>query len=249
MKTLCITLTLCLAFACSANSQTISVSFAGDNAGGQSLNLTGDDIAGVVPVSNWNADAQGATGSIAALVDSTGTATTAEVSWAGSNNTWGGTAGTNPDELMVNGWLDDNGTGSQIDITGIPYASYDLYVYGSSDAGNAGRGMNVQVNGTDYFSGGVFLDPVTESGGSFYTGYVDAATTADNPSYFKISGLSGSDLSILGARNASGPELANASTDYRGGISGFQINAVPEPASLSMAVLMSIGLLSVRRRR
>lgn len=250
MKTTISTVLVSLLFCMPCLGQTISVSFAGDNAGGTSLNLTAADTAGVIPVANWNADAQGATGAIADLNDSSGAATGASVSWSGANNVWGGSGATTPDEMMVNGWLDDNGTGSDIAVTGIPYATYDLIVYGSSDGGNGGRGMNVKVNGTDYFSGGVFGE--VSDGGSFFSsevGFVDASTMDANPTYFLISGLSG-DLSLLGARNSAGPELADLSTDYRGGISGFQItNAVPEPASFAMVAMAFIGLLGFRRRK
>jgi len=250
MKTLISTAVLAAIFSSSCFAQTISVSFAGDNAGGTSLNLTAADVAGVVPVANWNADAQGAAGTVAGLLDSTGTATAAGVEWSGANNTWGGSGATTPDEMMVNGWLDDNGTGAAIAVTGIPYATYDLHVYGSSDDGNAGRGMNVNVNGTGYYSGGVFTN--LSAGGSFFSsdvGFVNGATTDADPSYIVVSGLSG-DLSLLGLRDADGPALADGSTDYRGGISGFQItNAVPEPASFSMFAFAFFGLLSLRRRK
>ena len=167
---------MCLLFSLPSLAQTISVSFAGDNGGGVSINLTDAETAGVVPVSNWNVNGedQAAAGTLSGLVDSTGAATGAEVTWSGSNNTWGGSGATTPDEMLVNGWLDDNGTGADINVTGIPYDTYNLIVYGSSDDGNAGRGMNVKVNGTDYFSGGVF--ETLSDGGSFFSssvGFVD----------------------------------------------------------------------------
>lgn len=251
MKKAFVGLFLALSIAGFSHAQTISVSFGGDSGGGQSNNLMDGDVAGVVAAGNWNADSTGAAGSIADLLDSTGAATTAAVEWSGANNTWGGAAdaATTADERMVNGWLDDNGTGAAISVTGIPYDVYDVYVYGSSDAGNAGRGWNVKVNDVDYFSGGEFTD--LGDGGSFFSsaaGFVNGGTDGANPSYFVISGLSG-DLSLLGLRNQDGPALPGGSTDYRGAISGFQINAVPEPASLGMALFACLGVLSVRRRR
>ena len=251
MKTTISAVVLCFLFSLPSLAQTISVSFAGDNSGGVSLNLTAAETAGVVPVANWNVNGedQAAAGTLSGLVDSSGAATEAEVAWSGSNNTWGGTGATTPDEMVVNGWLDDNGDGASIAVTGIPYETYDVIVYGSSDDGNAGRGMNVQVNGTDYFSGGVF--ETLSDGGTYFSssvGFVDGATATNDPSYFSITGLSG-DLSIFGARNQGGPELHNGSTDYRGGIAGFQItNAVPEPASMTMLLMTVVGLLGLRRR-
>lgn len=227
--------------------QVISVSFAGDNGGGDSIFIGGlepiDETAGVVPVANWNSDfEQLAEGFLDSLFDDSGSATTAAVEWSGSANTWGGSGATTSDEQMVNGWLDDNGSGADILVTGIPYDNYDLYVYGSSDAGNGGRGFTTRVNGDDYFSGGSFED-LTDNGSYFDGIYVDGATNENNPSYFRIGGLSGAELSIFGARNQAGPELPNGSTDYRGPVSGFQIVAcdgecevvLPPPANVAGA--------------
>ena len=52
---------------------------------------------------------------------------------------------------------------------------------------------------------------------------MNAATTANDPTYFRISGLSNPTLSVTGQRNTNGPVLPGGSTDYRGGISGIQI--------------------------
>lgn len=250
MKTTISAVVICLLFSVPCLGQTISVSFAGDNAAQPSINLTAAETAGVVPVANWNADAQGVEGSIADLMDSDGAATGASVSWSGANNTWGGTGATTPDEMLVNGWLDDNGDGATINVTGIPYETYDVIVYGSSDDGNAGRGLTTQVNGTDFFSGGVF--ETLSDGGTYFSssvGFVDGASAANDPSFFSITGLSG-DLTIFGGRNMEGPELPNGTTDYRAAISGFQItNAVPEPASISMVLMAFIGMLGFRRRK
>ena len=132
----------------------------------------------------------------------------------------------------MNGWLDDNGTGANVQVTGIPYAFYDVYVYGSSDGtGNAGNGWTTNVNGTDYFSGGEFTNlSLDETYFSSAVGHVDAATTAADPSFLKLSSLSGP-LSIFGAREGNGPVLPGGGTGYRGSISGFQIveNVNPNP--------------------
>lgn len=223
---------LCVALTAPCFSQVISVSFAGDNGGGVGVTIGGLDptpeVAGVVPVANWNSDDFFLdNGFLEDLIDDSGTATSAAVEWAGSNNTWGGTGATTEDEMMVNGWLDDNGEGASVLVSGIPYENYDLYIYGSSDAGNGGRGLTTQVNGVDYFSNGAFEDPISDNG-SFFSpdvGYVNALSLSNNPSYFKIGGLSGDELDIFGGRNQVGPEEPNGITDFRGGISGFQIVA------------------------
>lgn len=217
----------------------ISISFAGDNAGGTSVQINPGQTAGVVPDSAWEA-ATGATGGPQAL------ASGASVTWS-SANTWGGTGATTDDEAMLNGFLDDGGaSGSNVSISGIPYANYDVYVYGSSDNGNTGRGLTTNVNGTDYLSGGAFA---TLSGnGTFFDGttYVDGATAAADPSYFRISGLSGANLTVIGARN----NLSGAGgLDHRGTIAGIQIVQVPEPSSGLLLISAVVGLTALRRRR
>lgn len=232
------------------SAQVISVNFAGDVAGGGLNFVVPTDVAGVVPVANWNnTDNTGAgvlDGSLSNLVDDSGSATTAGVTWGGSNNLWGGVEGlpgvTTGDEWMINGWLDDNGDGATVNVTGIPYEGYDVYVYGNSDSGNGGNGLNTVVNGVKYYSGGEYLaenetidmtffgdNTVTKPTGAL--GHVDASTTDPDPSFFKITGLSGSTLEIFGQNDGAGPVLPGGGTRYRGVISGFQIveNNNPDP--------------------
>ena len=198
-----------------AYAQSIAVSYAGDNTGATSVQITPTQTAGVVPQSSWNA-ASGSEGSLLDLVDNTGATTQADATWS-SANTWGGTGATTGDEAMVNGWLDDGAAGSLSTITNIPYDLYDVYIYGSSDAGNGGRGWAVTVNGTQHTSaGGVFGADVTANGSFFDGTYVNGDSGAENPSYVFASAQSG-DLTILGLRTSVD------GLDSRGAVSGFQI--------------------------
>jgi len=230
-----------LMFSAAASAASIGVSYAGDNGGGTSIQITAAQTAGVVAQTNWNA-ANGGGGALAGLVDDSGAATSASVTWS-SANTWGGASASTDDAAMVNGWLDDGGSGSLSTVTGIPYARYDVYVYGSSDAGNAGRGWSSTINGTLVNSDSVYVDPVSADG-SYFDGstYVDEAAGTDNPNYAVLLNQSG-DLRIEGLR------ATINGIDSRGSVAGFQIvERVPEPASLLLG-LAAMGLGLVARRR
>lgn len=168
------------------------------------------------------------------------------MTWS-SANTWGGTGASNDAEAMANGMLDDGGSGSSVSIVGIPYANYDVYVYGTSDNGNAGRGFVTNVNGTDYLSGGVFT--TLSANGTFFDGtnYVDGSTAAADPTYHLISGVSGPNLTVIGART----NLTGAGgLDYRGTIAGIQIvEAIPEPSSSVLLLTVLMGAVGFRRRK
>jgi hypothetical protein len=90
-----------------------------------------------VGVSNWN-EASGTTGSVTDLRNDSGIVTTTDITWA-SGGTWGdGTANGDADAGVGNaqlqrGYLDENPNPSQITLSQIPYASYDLVVYFSTD--------------------------------------------------------------------------------------------------------------------
>ncbi|MDF1712049.1 MAG: hypothetical protein P1U90_07395 [Akkermansiaceae bacterium] len=111
-----------------------------------------------VGVSNWN-DGLGATGEITDAVDETGTPTTLDLTWA-CGGTWGdGTANADADAGVGNaqlqrGYLDDNQGAPllPIDITvsEIPYSTYDLVIYFSTDTtgDNYGEFTVTDANGT-----------------------------------------------------------------------------------------------------
>ncbi len=95
-----------------------------------------NETAGVVPVANWNNSPGGRLATQTtpmALVDDLGESTSATATWA-SANTWGirygfgALADKDGDQRLFHGYIEsrDNSTAT---ITGIPYASYDVYVY------------------------------------------------------------------------------------------------------------------------
>lgn len=210
----------------------IGINFVGGQGGGGPVGP--GEVAGAAPQQNWN-NLELEIGGAAGMVDDTGAATTLAVEWS-SANTWGGTApGTTGDDHMMNGWLDDGGDGLTVTVTGVPYAAYNVYVYGTSDAGNAGRHMGFDLQaggGSKVLDAGPWEDPVNADG-SYYVGQVagnDGVTP--NPSYLLFTNVTDSAFTIQGIRDLD--------VGRRSPVSGFQVVAVPEPAS---AVLSGLGLI------
>lgn len=104
----------------------IAIDFVGNNPAA----MAPAETAGVVPKSHWN-QASGSTRSTPlALVDDTGAATSAAVTWT-ANGTWmtpiTDQAG---NRRMMKGYLDTSSTSTTtVTVTGLPSGAYDVYVY------------------------------------------------------------------------------------------------------------------------
>ena len=230
----------------SASAAIISVNFA-ENPGNQVF-VGGENIGPLATDSaNWNstidADTGGlGTGTKADLIDDTGTATTADISWAAANAWWGADGTANDERMLGVGELDD-GTGILITMSEIPYAQYRVYGLISSDAGwNDPAGFeadNPLVNGTWIFGGdgntsrtsysSVNITEI-ETGSSWVEG---SDTALGNYWTLETSG----DLSIAITKNIG-----------RASISGLVIEQIPEPATFGMLAVFGGGIFFIRRR-
>jgi hypothetical protein len=231
-------LTSLLAVTSSHAALVVSVNFREAN-GNPNQTIAPETVAGGgagVGVSNWN-EALGATGTVNDLVNDSGIVTTTDITWS-SGGTWGdGTANADADAgvgsaQLQRGYLDDN-QGSPIQpiavtLTEIPYTSYDVVVYFSTDAA-----------GDNY---GEFT--VTDASGT-----ITASTTGtkelwgtnpnlDDTNSVRVSGLTG-DLSMNFPVRV-GP--------VRHSISGVQIIGIPEPSSTGLLGLTALVLLGRRKR-
>lgn len=187
--------------------------------GRDNSSLTPADSAGVIPQTNWN-NAPDASGGPLTLNDSTGTATSASVTWS-TDEQWsiGGPAA-DPNGTLLNGWISANNTAdppATVAITGIPFTLYDLYVYSNhdratedvliSESSDAFPPFLLHENDTDILAPVTFQEqPLTAAGDASQTG-----------NYVKFAGLSQSDLELVLS-----PAGEGGSTD-RGAITGIQI--------------------------
>ncbi|MGC6427019.1 MAG: PEP-CTERM sorting domain-containing protein [Akkermansiaceae bacterium] len=235
------TLTLC-SLAASAQAASIGINF---GAGRAESALGAADSAGVIAQANWN-NASGDSGSLAVLNTDDGNASGASVSWATDEQWSAGTGVTNPDATLLNGWISANSTAAPdatIDITNIPFAVYNLYVYMNHDR------TTEDVDLTGPF--GTFRLHETDSDLEVdITGAVTwVQQTADangdstqEGNYALFTGLTDSDLNLI-----LGPAGAEGSAD-RGAITGIQLVAVPEPSTSILALLAGLGFVGRRRR-
>lgn len=208
--------------------------------------LASNDEAGLIKQDNWNnVDVLTRDGSTGALNDDSGSATGVNLSWSKVNNSfYGASTSASPDEKLFRGMIegDYNGTGPLgplLSISGVGYATYDVYVYMADFASTP---ANVTVDGvTKYYTG--TNDFATN-------GFVEATSTSTSSqplaTYALFSGLTGSDFTITFDKTpVSG--FSNRATTV-----GFQIveaAPVPLPAALPMLVAAVGGLGMLRRRK
>jgi hypothetical protein len=129
-----------------SSGKVISIDFVGLD-----VPMASTEVAGVVAKSNWNSASGASRTSPLTLVDETGSASGATVSWT-SNSIWQmpitDQAG-NP--RMMKGYLDTgNTTTTTVSVTGLPSNStgYNVYVYADGDNGSATRTGIYQISGT-----------------------------------------------------------------------------------------------------
>jgi PKD repeat protein len=173
------------------------------------------EYAGVVSVANW-VDSWANGNPTANLWDNLGNATTLGISYTSDNGGWmlqpwnhpGQDANGTYNKELLNGYL--NGGSSSVAISGIPYSSYNIIVYFSSDT--AGRGGWVNVGSTIYYFTTMGSAANTGPNGVF-TQATD--TTGNSPTanadYAIFTGLSGTSQTIASLVNGGG------------GIAGFQV--------------------------
>lgn len=265
-----------------ASATSIGINFSTGNTANPNLDtLTASQTAGVVAQANWNNVNLGGKYSAGpvALVDSTGAATTATASVTGRAQGYNisETTGTQPDaangdQILMNGGSygvnntsgfgqPDHANGYTVVATvqNVPYATYNVYVYGLVDHGNTNEGLAIGT-GTVSVANNVgtftptsvvyettptpnaagYIDGTTASG---FTYTQATSTNANLPTagadYAEFTGVTGSSFAV-GALYGSNASPA---------IEGIQIVAVPEPASVGLLCVGAAALLLIKKRK
>jgi len=137
---------------------------------GSATPMAATETAGVVAKSNWN-NAPGAVSTTPlGLVDDTGAATQATVTWA-ADNTWSTLAADQPGNFrLMKGYLDTNKLhATNVNVTRLTPGVYDIYVYADGDNGTASKTAFYQISGPGIPTTSVSLSdlPNTTFSGSF----------------------------------------------------------------------------------
>lgn len=206
--------------------------------------------AGVVPAAYWNdsyildSNAGNGNSTYSSLLDNSGAATTLSLTTAafGVYQIQGSDPGLDGDgtynRRMLNGYINAGSsvtpTTTSFALSSIPYATYDIYVYFTSDTAN--RTGTVSDGATTYdFS---TMGPAEiSSANALFTQTTDTGGSNPLADYAIFPGLSGASQTITAG-------IANF-----GGLAGIQIVAVPEPGAMTLTIMGGIGLLVLVRRK
>jgi hypothetical protein len=159
----------------------VSISFVGN---GTAMGAT--ESAGVVAKANWN-NATGATRSTPlALVDETGGATAATLTWT-SNNVWSTPVADQPgSNRLMKGYLDTTASSTTTaTVAGLPLGAYDVYVYADGDNSSATRTGGYRISGAGITTTTVNL---TDGASTNFSGtFTQAINSSGNYVKFSIS--------------------------------------------------------------
>jgi autotransporter-associated beta strand protein len=226
----------------STTARSLGLNFVGAAATGTWSNLPGimapDVAAGFVPAVNWNNTALGVASlstPLNLLEKSGATPSYLAATWSAAN-TWALRVATGnpdtektPDMRLLHGYIESRATtGSNVTITNIPYASYDVYVYVIGGANNNVGSVSINRVGSPTYFYRLLLNDATipatapTAENPFSRPFVigesttrEAALTAPPATFVRFTGVSGAELTVSAIDS-----LVNVNS---GGIAAVQI--------------------------
>ena len=209
---------------------TLNVTTSSQTANGISIDFDGlntetmgsSETAGVVALSNWNFAIGASNPSPLSLLDQTGAATTATVTWT-SDNVWNSSIQDQPGNFrMMKGYL-DNGQQrtTTVTVNGLPSSpsGFNVYVYAQGATNNSTNTGIYQISGTGITTSSVALTYNSNFNGTFTQ--ATASSPIGNYVLFTIPNVSGFTLSAI---------PSTASTGYkRAPLNGIQIVPIAPP--------------------
>jgi len=171
---------------------------------GQDVAMAPTEVAGVIPEPNWN-DASGVSSSSPlALIDDTGAATSATVTWS-SNDVWDTPITDQPGNArMMKGYLDTSSNSTTtVTVAGLPTSAggYQVYVYADGDNGSATRTGIYTISGASITTTTIDL---TDAANTNFSGtFTQANNSTGNYVVFTIN-ATGFTLSATGGAASDG---------------------------------------------
>ncbi len=189
------------------------------------------EIAGVVPLANWNQAGVANSGTLSNLLDENGVATTVSVTWSAPN-----TYDTSIPDLpgnygMMKGYLDNSNTvPSTVSVAGLPasFRRYDVYVYFNGDNGSATRVGNYRLTSVDAFGlvhgcAGQLWEGSTITGAdeadAYFSGTFTQASGGSAGNYVLFVGCTGASFNLAPVHAAS------TDSQVRAPVNGIQVVA------------------------
>ena len=203
----------------------IGVHFGGDQQGGNDM-LAATTSAGVSPASvagvnfamtHWN-NTSGSNGSASNIMNNSGGASGASVSWLSNGTQNGGTFSTGDNQLMAT-FLNTNSTNT-VTFTNIPYSSYEVVSYVGAEGANGRLASVTAVGSTDAAPSTTYYFQTSNNTGSNPYQYAQLTNTTPGTypaaNYAVSTGLSGSTLTVSESNYSSysgimGIEILNTS--------------------------------------
>lgn len=188
---------------------------------------------------NYNNVTASSSATAIALNDDSGTASGATFTFSsGGNFAAGNATPVGGDEKLYRGYIFGD---SSVTLSNIPYAHYDLYIYGMNDGPN--RVEKTTLGTTDVFGSSPSPGNAGYIDGNGTTAFTfnrsvgtTSATATANGNYVLFSGLTGASQTFTG------------SAPGNGYLAGFQVVQIPEPSALGL-VGFGFALALTRRSR